>query len=101
MQADILTKIILPISLFIIMFGLGLSLRTADFTRVFKQPKAAIIGISAQMLALPIAAFLIAIVFSLPPELAVGLMIIAFAPSGATSNMFTNLAKGDVALSIS
>jgi BASS family bile acid:Na+ symporter len=83
------------------MFGMGLSLRTTDFTRVLKQPKAAVVGISAQMIVLPIIAFLIAIAFKLPPELAVGLMIISFAPGGATSNMLTNLAKGDVALSIS
>ncbi|KAF3984522.1 MAG: bile acid:sodium symporter family protein [Methylococcales symbiont of Hymedesmia sp. n. MRB-2018] len=101
MQADLLTTIILPVSLFIIMFGMGLSLRTIDFTGVLKQPKAAVIGIFAQIILLPIIAFLIAIAFKLPPELAVGLMIISFAPSGATSNMFTNLAKGDVALSIS
>jgi len=101
MQADLLTTVILPVSLFIIMFGMGLSLKVIDFIRVFKQPKAALIGISAQMIALPIIAFLITIIFKLPPELAVGLMIISFAPSGATSNMFTNLAKGDVALSIS
>ena len=101
MQADLLTNVILPVSLFIIMFGLGLSLRINDFTRVLKQPKAALIGVSAQMIALPLVAFLIAIIFKLPPELAIGLMIISFAPGGATSNMFTNLAKGDVALSIS
>jgi len=101
MQADLLTTVILPASLFIIMFGMGLSLRIADFTRVVTQPKAAAVGISAQLIALPVIAFLIAIAFRLPPELAVGLMIIAFAPGGATSNMFTNLAKGDVALSIS
>ncbi|PHS72195.1 MAG: bile acid:sodium symporter [Cycloclasticus sp.] len=101
MQAGILTTVVLPVSLFIIMFGMGLSLRTPDFTRVFKQPKAAVIGLSAQLIALPIVAFVIAIAFKLPPELAVGLMIISFAPGGATSNMFTNLAKGDVALSIS
>lgn len=101
MQADLLTTVILPSSLFIIMFGMGLSLRTTDFTRILKQPKVAVIGISAQMIALPIIAFLIAIAFKLPPELAVGLMIISFAPGGVTSNMFTNLAKGDVALSIS
>jgi len=101
MQADLLTTVILPASLFIIMFGMGLSLRIADFTRVATQPKAAAIGISAQLIALPVIAFLIAIAFRLPPELAIGLMIIAFAPGGATSNMFTNLAKGDVALSIS
>ncbi|MEO1889497.1 MAG: bile acid:sodium symporter family protein [Cycloclasticus sp.] len=101
MQADILTTIILPASLFIIMFGMGLTLQTTDFTRVLKQPKAMFIGLSAQMLALPIIAFSVALLFNLPPELAVGLMIISFAPGGATSNMFTNIAKGDVALSIS
>lgn len=101
MQADLLTTVILPASLFIIMLGMGLSLRRADFARVLTQPKAAVIGLSAQLIALPLIAFLIATVFKLAPELAVGLMIISFAPGGATSNMFTNLAKGDVALSIS
>lgn len=71
MQADTLTTIILPASLFIIMFGMGLSLRTTDFTRVFNQPKAVFIGLSAQMVALPIIAFGVAIAFKLPPELAV------------------------------
>jgi BASS family bile acid:Na+ symporter len=101
MQADILTTVILPLSLFIIMFGMGLSLQISDFTRVFEQPKAVLVGLSAQILALPLFALLIAITFALPPELAVGLMIISFAPGGVTSNVFTNLAKGDVALSIS
>ncbi|MBL4743769.1 MAG: bile acid:sodium symporter family protein [Cycloclasticus sp.] len=101
MEAGVLITVILPVSLSVIMFGMGLSLRLADFARVLKQPKAAVIGISAQMLALPLIALLIAIAFKLPPELAVGLMIISFAPGGATSNMFTHLAKGDVALSIS
>ncbi len=101
MQADILTTVILPASLFIIMFGMGLSLHISDFTDVLKQPKAAAIGVFAQMIALPLIALLVATIYQLPPELAVGLMIIAFAPGGATSNMFTNLAKGDVALSIS
>ena len=85
MQADLLTTVILPASLFIIMFGMGLSLRIADFTRVVTHPKAAAVGISAQLIALPVIAFLIAIAFRLPPELAVGLMIIALAPGGATS----------------
>lgn len=83
------------------MFGMGLSLHVADFSNVLKQPKAGIIGLSAQMIALPLIALLIAILFNLPPELAVGLMIISFAPAGTTSNIFTNLAKGDLALSIS
>ena len=101
MQADLLMTVVLPVSLFIIMLGMGVSLRTADFTHILAEPKAAVIGLSAQMLALPLIAFFIATAFKLPPELAVGLMIISFAPGGATSNMFSNLAKGDVALSIS
>jgi len=101
MQVDILITVILPVAVFIIMFGLGLSLRIADFTYILKQPKAILIGISAQIIALPLIALLIAILFNLPPELAMGLMIISFVPGGTTSNMFTNLAKGDVALSIS
>jgi len=101
MQADLLMTVVLPVSLFIIMLGMGLSLRTADFTHILAEPKAALIGLSAQMIALPLIAFLIATFFKLPPELAVGLMIISFAPGGATSNMFSNLANGDVALSIS
>ena len=101
MSPDILTKIILPISLFLIMFGMGLSLRLTDFANVLKSPKAITIGLFGQMLFLPLAALIIAIALQLPPEIAVGLMILALAPGGATSNMFTYLAKGDVSLSIS
>lgn len=100
MQIDILTKVILPFSLFLIMFGMGLSLKIADFRAVLKFPKAVGLGLIAQMLMLPSIAFVVAIVFKLPTELAVGLMIIALAPGGATSNMFSYLFKGDVALSI-
>ena len=80
---------------------MGLSLKIADFKNVAKSPKAFSIGIIGQMVLLPIVAFLIAITLSLPPEIAVGLMIIALAPGGATSNMFTYLSKGDTSLSIS
>ncbi len=83
------------------MFGMGLALRFEDFGYVLKAPKAMMIGIFSQIILLPSIALFIAIVFGLSPELAVGLMIISFAPSGTTSNMFSNLAKGDVALSIS
>jgi len=83
------------------MFGMGLTLGLVDFIRVFKEPYAALIGIFMQLLALPLIAFFIALTFKLPPELAVGLMIISFVPGGTTSNIFTSLAKGDVALSIS
>ncbi|WP_163935466.1 bile acid:sodium symporter family protein [Paraferrimonas sp. SM1919] len=101
MQTDVVTNLILPISLFIIMFGMGLSLTLSDFKRVASQPKAALVGIISQFIALPIVAFIIASAVNLSPELAVGLMIIAFAPGGVTSNMFVNLAKADLALSIS
>lgn len=101
MQADILTTIVLPFALFLIMFGLGLSLKLIDFKNVMLAPKAVAIGLVGQLILLPLIAFTIAIVFQLPAELAVGLMIIALAPGGATSNMFSYLAKGDVSLSIS
>ena len=100
MQADFLTKVILPISLFCIMFGMGISLRPLDFKKIVKSPKVVAIGICAQMLLLPLIAFIITIALKLPPEIAVGLIIIALAPGGATSNMFTYLSKGDVSLSI-
>ncbi|QMU61359.1 MAG: bile acid:sodium symporter family protein [Gammaproteobacteria bacterium] len=100
MQADFLTKVILPISLFCIMFGMGISLRPLDFKKIVKSPKVVAIGICAQTLLLPLIAFIITIALKLPPEIAVGLIIIALAPGGATSNMFTYLSKGDVSLSI-
>jgi BASS family bile acid:Na+ symporter len=101
MQADILTKVILPLSLFLIMFGIGLSLKVANFKAIFERPKALAVGIIGQMVLLPILALIISVALQLPPEIAVGLMIIALAPGGATSNMFTYLARGDVSLSIS
>ena len=100
MQADLLTKVILPISLFFIMFGMGVSLRPLDFKKIIQSPKVVAIGITAQMIMLPLIALIIAIALKLSSEIAVGLMIIALAPGGATSNMFTYLSKGDVSLSI-
>lgn len=100
MSPDILTKVILPASLFLIMFGMGLSLKLQDFQGVLRSPKAVGIGLIGQLVLLPAVAFIIAIALQLPPEIAVGLMIIALAPGGATSNMFTYLNKGDVSLSI-
>ena len=101
MSPDLLTQVILPLSLFLIMFGMGLSLKLADFKNVSQSPKAITLGLIGQMLLLPLTAFLIALTLQLPAEIAVGLMIIALAPGGATSNMFTYLSKGDVSLSIS
>jgi len=90
----------LPFSLAVIMFGMGLSLRIEDFKRILIYPKAVGIGLLNQLILLPVIAFGIAKAFQLPPELAVGLMILAVCPGGATSNLITHLAKGDAALSI-
>lgn len=101
MKADLLTQIILPAALFIIMFGMGLSLKLQDFALVVKKPKAMAIGLFAQMVLLPLLGLLVVVVFALPAELGMGLMILALCPGGTTSNLFTYLARGDVALSVS
>ena len=98
---NIVTDLILPLALAFIMFSLGLGLRGSDFLRVAKQPKDFLVGLISQILVLPILAFLIVKIFPISPELAVGVMIIAAAPGGVTSNLLTSFAKGDVALSIS
>jgi BASS family bile acid:Na+ symporter len=95
-----LTDVLLPLALGIIMLGLGLSLTLDDFRRVVVYPKAVIVGLACQMLLLPAACYAIAKGFGLPPELAVGLMLLAASPGGATANLFSHLAKGDVALNI-
>jgi bile acid:Na+ symporter, BASS family len=95
-----LTQKVLPIALGIVMLGLGLSLTMADFKRVVVYPKAVALGLSCQMLILPGIAFGLAKVFGLAPELAVGFMLLAASPGGATANLFSHLAKGDVALNI-
>ena len=100
MQADLLTQVILPIALFFIMLGMGLSLKLADFTQVFQFPKAVILGLSAQLLCLPLLGVLVVFLLGLQAELAVGLIILTLCPGGSTSNMISYLAKGDVALSI-
>ena len=97
---EIVTKI-LPIALAFIMLTLGLSLTTQDFIRVVKQPKDFLLGMFSQILILPFVAILLIKVWPISPELAVGLLIIAAAPGGVTSNVLTSYAKGDVALSIS
>src|SRR6476620_10491620 len=91
---------LIPLALGVIMLGLGLSLTTADFRRVIVYPRAVVIGLTCQMLALPVVCFGIARAFALSPELAVGLMLLAASPGGATANLFSHLAKGDVALNI-
>lgn len=100
MQASILTDLLLPLSIGIIMFGLGLSLTMDDFRRVARYPLAVGFGLFLQIVLLPFAAALIAIALKLRPELALGLMLVAAAPGGATANIYSHLAKGDVALNI-
>jgi BASS family bile acid:Na+ symporter len=100
MQESILSSVILPLALGIIMLGLGLSLTVGDFTRVAKYPKAVFVGLLCQMVLLPCVAFVVAGLFSLSPELSVGLMLLAASPGGPTANLFSHLANGDVALNI-
>ena len=92
---------IAPIALALIMLGLGLGLTTEDFTRVIKTPRDFIIGLTCQLILLPIIAFILIKIFNTPIELALGVMIIAAAPGGVTSNVLTKFANGDVALSVS
>lgn len=101
MQADALTQIILPLSLFIIMLGMGLALRIADFLYVFKAPRAMVLGLACQLLLLPVLAVFIIALTGLEAELAVGLLVISLCPGGTTSNIISYFARGDVALSIS
>jgi len=98
-NTNLLTTI-MPIALGIIMLGLGLSLTIADFKRVVKFPKAVFIGLFCQMIVLPFVCFGIAKIFNLGPELAIGLMLLSASPGGPTANLFSHLAKGDVALNI-
>ena len=98
---NIVTDVILPLALAFIMFVLGLGLTGADFLRVVKQPRDFFVGGISQIILLPIIAFILVKLWSLAPELAIGVMIIAAAPGGVTSNILTAFAKGDVALSVS
>ena len=97
---EIVTKIA-PICLALIMLGLGLGLSVKDFTRILRVPKDFFVGFFSQLVILPIVALGIALILNLPAPIAVGLMIIAAAPGGVTSNVLTKFANGDVALSIS
>ena len=96
---EIVTKIA-PIALALIMLSLGLGLTLEDFRRVIEKPKDFTIGILCQLILLPIVAFFLIKIFNISTELALGVMIIAAAPGGVTSNILTRFANGDVALSI-
>ena len=94
-------QILLPLGLAFIMLAMGLTLEVGDFTRLFAHPKAIFLGLLAQIVALPLAAFALLWLWPIEPALAVGVMILAASPGGITSNLLTHLARGDTALSIS
>ncbi len=100
MESNFLSAVFLPLALFFIMMGMGLGLKIADFKRILIEPKGVILGLIAQLIILPIVGFLLAGMFPLTPELAVGVIILAACPGGATSNVISYLVRGNVALSI-
>ena len=101
MESSILTQVVVPVCLFLVMFGMGLSLTLADFSRVLRYPRPIFIGLVGQMLILPLIGFAVAMSVANSPALAMGIMLLAACPGGTTSNLICYLAKGDVALSIS
>jgi BASS family bile acid:Na+ symporter len=98
--AEIISKVFLPLSLAIIMLGMGMTLIVSDFTRILKKPKDILIGLTNQLILLPIIGFSLAIAFNLSPVMAVGLMILATCPGGPTSNLITQVCRGNIALSV-
>ena len=98
--SELISKLFLPLSLAIIMLGMGMTLVVADFTRIIKFPKAVLIGLTNQLVLLPIVGFSLAVAFNLDATMAVGLMILACCPGGPTSNLITQVCKGNIALSV-
>lgn len=101
MEQSLLTAVLLPLALAFIMMGMGLSLTLDDFRRIFVAPKAVLIGLTSQIVLLPLIGFALVSLFGLSGPLAVGVMILSACPGGPTSNLISHLAKGDLALSIS
>ena len=97
---SIIGQIFLPISLAIIMFGMGLSLVTDDFVRLFAYPKAVLVGLCNQLLFLPLIGFAIVVLFDLNPTMAIGVMILSVCPGGPTSNLITQVSRGNIGLSV-
>ncbi|WP_116368141.1 bile acid:sodium symporter family protein [Parahaliea mediterranea] len=103
MSEDVITLVntrVVPLGLMAIMFSLGLSVKLADFTRLLRRPRATAVGLGGQLLLLPLIAWTLALLFQLPPAMAVGLVILAACPGGVTSNAVVFAARGDVALSV-
>ena len=101
MSDSVIFSLLLPVSLGIVMIGLGLHLTLEDFRRVVRAPRAVLLALAVQSLLLPPVAFALAIGLRLPPELGLGLVLLAASPGGVTANLFSHLARGDVALNIS
>lgn len=100
MPPGVAIQVLLPVALFVILFSLGLALVPDDFRRVVRYPRGVAIGLGNLLLVSPLLAFSLAIVFRLPPELAVGMVLLGASPGGTTANMLTHLARGDTALSV-
>jgi len=101
MDARVIVELYIPITLGVIMLAMGLGLRTIDFVRVVVDPRAILVGVLGQLVMLPALGFALAHAFGLPPALAVGLIVLTACPGGPSSNLYTYLARGDVALSVS
>jgi len=100
MNSSTATTVFLPIALAVVMLGLGLSLTVADFVRVVRYPRAAAVALGCQILLIPALCLGLVLLFDLAPALAVGMMLLAASPGGTTANLFSHLARGDVALNI-
>ena len=100
MNDSVLTSVLLPVGLAIIMLGLGLTLTVADFSRVLRMPRAVLVALGTQVILLPAICFGLVKLFDLEPALAVGMMLLVASPGGATANLFSHLAGGDVALNV-
>lgn len=100
MEASFFTQVLLPVSLALIMFGMGLTLTIADFKRLLKTPKAVSLGLFGQMICLPLMAFLLCLAFSVEPHIAIGLMVLAACPGGTSSNLLSHIGKANLALSV-
>ena len=98
--AELIGNVFLPVSLGIIMLGMGMTLVPADFSRILRYPKSVIIGLTNQLIFLPAIGFALALAFDLNPVMAVGLMVLSACPGGATSNLITQVSKGNIALSV-
>ena len=98
---DNLSALIVAVALMCIMFGMGLSLTINDFKRIFKEPKAMLVGLTNQLILVPLIGYLLVSMLNLSPAVAIGIMILVACPGGATSNLISHLAKGDTALSVS